>query len=51
MAPFVPYVIKEFSAEKVAETCGIGVAEIYRIKHSISAMLKKEIKRLETKIV
>jgi RNA polymerase sigma-70 factor (ECF subfamily) len=48
---FVLYVIKELPPEKVAVSCGIEVADVYRIKHRISALLKKEIERIETKLM
>lgn len=48
---FVMYVVKEHPAQEVAASCGVEVAEVYRIKHRVSALLKKEIKRLEAKLL
>ncbi len=40
-------VAKGWSARDVAKTFGISVARVYLTKHRVSAMLKKEVRRLE----
>jgi RNA polymerase sigma factor (sigma-70 family) len=42
------YVIKQWPVEKVAKTLSISVGQVYLAKHRIAAVLKKEIKELET---
>jgi len=42
------YVMKEWPARKVAQTLGTSIAQVYLAKHRISALLKKEIKNLES---
>jgi RNA polymerase sigma-70 factor (ECF subfamily) len=41
------YVMKGWSPEEVAQTLGISVARVYLTKHRISALLKKDVRRLE----
>ena len=41
------YVVKEWPAREVARSLGISVARVYLAKHRLSALLKKEIQRLE----
>lgn len=41
------YVIKEWPAQKVAEDLGVSVAQVYLIRHRISRLLKREVKRME----
>jgi RNA polymerase sigma factor (sigma-70 family) len=41
------YVNKEWPPQKVADTFGIGVDQVYLAKHRITEMIKDEIKRLE----
>jgi len=41
------YVLKEWPAREVARSLGITVARVYLTKHRVSALLKKEMKRLE----
>jgi RNA polymerase sigma factor (sigma-70 family) len=43
------YAVKGMPVEKVAEILGVGVGRIYLAKHRISALIKKEIRRLEKK--
>ena len=44
---FDMHVAKGWSAGDVARTFGISVARVYLTKHRVSAMLKKEVRRLE----
>jgi len=44
------YVNKKWSPEKVAETFGISVEQVYLAKHRTMDMIKKEVKRLELEI-
>jgi len=41
------YVIKQWPVQKVARTLGVNTGQIYLIKHRISALIRKEIRRLE----
>lgn len=41
------HVVKKMPAAEVAETLSVSVAQVYIIKHRISAMIKKEIQALE----
>ena len=45
------YVVKQWPVEKVARVLGINVGQIYMAKHRVGAMIKKEIKNLETRMV
>jgi RNA polymerase sigma factor (sigma-70 family) len=45
------YVIKEWPAEKVAESFGVPVEHVYLAKHRISEILKKEVGRLEKEMI
>jgi len=45
------YVFEKWPVLKVARTLGVNVGRVYLAKHRISALLKKEIKVLETKMV
>lgn len=45
------YVIKEWPVGKVARTLGISRGRIYLARHRIWGMIKKEIKRLESKMI
>jgi RNA polymerase sigma-70 factor (ECF subfamily) len=38
---------KEWSAQKVADTLGVSVGQVYLVRHRVAAVLKKEIKALE----
>ncbi len=41
------YVRKEWPAQKVAQQLNVNVGQVYLARHRISALLKKEIKKLE----
>jgi RNA polymerase sigma-70 factor (ECF subfamily) len=41
------YVIKQWPAQKVAETMGVKIGQVFLAKHRIAALIKKEIKSLE----
>ena len=41
------YVLKEWHPREVASSLGISVARVYLAKHRVSALVKKEIKRIE----
>jgi RNA polymerase sigma-70 factor (ECF subfamily) len=41
------YVIKQWPATKVARSLGINVGLAYLVKYRLSALLKKEVRRLE----
>jgi DNA-directed RNA polymerase specialized sigma24 family protein len=43
------YVIQQWSVGKVARTLRVNVGLVYLVKYRISALLKKEIRRLEEK--
>ncbi|HUA67129.1 MAG TPA: sigma-70 family RNA polymerase sigma factor [Candidatus Saccharimonadales bacterium] len=43
------YVNKEWPSDKVAETFGIPVAQVYLAKHRITEMIAEEVKKLEMK--
>jgi RNA polymerase sigma-70 factor (ECF subfamily) len=40
-------VLKQWPAERVAATLGVSTAQVYLVKHRISALLKKEIAAIE----
>jgi RNA polymerase sigma-70 factor (ECF subfamily) len=42
------YVMKEWPAQKVAKELGVSIAQVYLAKHRVSALLKKELKGLES---
>ena len=44
------YVIKEWEAVDAAKTLGVPVAQVYLAKHRISALVKKELEQLRTKL-
>jgi RNA polymerase sigma-70 factor (ECF subfamily) len=44
------YALKDWSPRDVARSLGVSVGRVYLVKHRISARLKKEIQRLETKL-
>lgn len=44
------YVNKEWPPEKVAETFGIPVDQVYLIKNRVTGMIKDEVKRIEKEI-
>lgn len=39
--------VKQWSAPKVAASLGVGIAQVYLVKHRLSAQLKKEVAVLE----
>jgi RNA polymerase sigma factor (sigma-70 family) len=41
------YVIKQWPAQKVAETMGVKIGQVFLAKHRIAALIKKAIKSLE----
>jgi len=43
-------IIENTPAAKVARRIGVNVAQVYLVKHRLSGMLKKEIKRLQREI-
>jgi RNA polymerase sigma-70 factor (ECF subfamily) len=43
-------VIKEWPVKKVAGTLGVSPGQVYLAKHRVSALVKKEIANLETKM-
>jgi RNA polymerase sigma-70 factor (ECF subfamily) len=43
-------VVKEWPAAEVAKALGVSIASVYLAKHRVSAALKKDIARLESKI-
>jgi len=43
------YVVKEWPAGKVARTLNVSAGQIYLVKYRLGALLKKEIRRLETR--
>ena len=44
---FQLYVLREWPVNQVAKTLGVSCTQVYVAKHRVSALLKKEIKRLE----
>ena len=44
------YALKHWSPREVALSLGVSVGRVYLVKHRIAARLKKEMKRLETKL-
>lgn len=45
------YVLKQWSVNDVAKTLGVTVAQIYLAKHRISALVRKEVKRLQDGLI
>ncbi len=45
------YVVREWPARKVAKELGVSLAQVYLAKHRVGALLKMEIRALETKFV
>jgi RNA polymerase sigma factor (sigma-70 family) len=45
------YVLKQWSTEEVTHTLGVSMGQVYLAKHRISALVKKEVARLETEMV
>jgi RNA polymerase sigma-70 factor (ECF subfamily) len=42
------YVMKEWPAKKVAKELGVSITQVYLAKHRVSALMKKELKSLES---
>jgi len=45
------YCLEQWPAQKVASTLGLGLGRVYLAKHRVGRLLKKEIRRLETKVL
>ena len=45
------YVVKQWPVSKVAEALGVNRGEVYLAKHRVAGLLKKELKRLEGRII
>ncbi len=41
------YVLKEWSVKEVAKALGVGAGRVYLAKHRVSALVKRELKKLE----
>ncbi len=46
-SPFDLYALQEWSVREVAHALGVSAGSVYLAKHRISALLTKELKRLE----
>jgi DNA-directed RNA polymerase specialized sigma24 family protein len=44
------YALKEWPVKDVAKALGVSVGRVYLTKHRISALLKKEMKRMEPRL-
>ena len=42
-------VVKQWSAAKVAKELGVNIAQVYLVKHRLSALLKREVKAIEAR--
>jgi len=45
------YVVKQWPVRKVADTLGVNIGEVYLAKHRVACLLKKELKRLEDRMI
>lgn len=45
------YVVKQWPVRKVASRLGVNIGRIYLAKHRISSLIKKEVKKLEAKLI
>jgi len=45
------YVLKQWPVKDVAKTLGVTVTQVYLAKHRISALVKKEVKRLQNGLI
>jgi RNA polymerase sigma factor (sigma-70 family) len=45
------HVIKQWPVAKVARTLGVSATQVYLAKHRVGALVKKEVKRLETRFI
>ena len=43
------YAVKEWTPREVARVMGVSVGRVYLVKHRVSALLKKELKRMEAR--
>jgi len=48
---FDSYVLKQWPVKDVRKTLGVSAMQVYLAKHRISALIKKEIQRLEAKVL
>jgi RNA polymerase sigma factor (sigma-70 family) len=47
---FYLYTFKQWPVGKVADALGVSAAQVYLVKHRISALIKKEVRSLEKKL-
>ncbi len=45
------YCIEQWPAQKVARTLGVSIGRVYLARHRIGALLKKEVKMIETRTI
>lgn len=45
------YVLKQWPVKDVTKTLGVNIGQVYLAKHRITALIQKEVKRLETKMM
>ena len=48
---FYLHVVKKMSTTTVAATLNVNLAQVYLAKHRVSALVKKEVRRLETQMI
>jgi len=48
---FKLYALDHKPVEEVAKATGVSVAQVYVIKHRVADLLRKEVRRLETKVI
>jgi DNA-directed RNA polymerase specialized sigma24 family protein len=48
---FYLHVVKKISAAKVASTLDVNRAQVYLAKHRVSALVKREVRRLEREMI
>jgi len=48
---FDSYVVKQWPVKDVKKTLGVSAMQVYLAKHRIGALIKKEIRNLETKMI
>jgi len=44
------YVLKQWPVKRITSTLGVSATQVYLAKHRIAALLKKEVRKLETKL-
>jgi len=44
------YVLKQWPVAKVKRDLGVSVAQVYLAKHRVARLIKKEVKRLQTRM-